>query len=73
LKGQKKGQSDIFADNLPGYPDNIKINNKGNFYVGMGAVRYKGVSKLGPFLDLLGPFPAIKRFIAKVSFVFVDV
>ncbi|XP_021370256.1 adipocyte plasma membrane-associated protein-like [Mizuhopecten yessoensis] len=71
LKGPKAGQTDIFADNLPGYPDNIKINSHGNFYVGLGAVRYEGVSKIGPFLDLVGPFPGIKNFIAKVTPLFL--
>ncbi|XP_060072783.1 adipocyte plasma membrane-associated protein-like [Ylistrum balloti] len=71
LKGPKTGQMDIFSDNLPGYPDNIKINNHGNFYVGLGAVRYEGVSKIGPFLDLVGPYPGIKNFIAKVTPLFL--
>lgn len=71
LKGPKAGQTEIFADNLPGYPDNIKINSRGNFYVGLGAVRFEGVSKLGPFLDLVGPYPGIKNFIAKVTPLFL--
>ncbi|XP_033744810.1 adipocyte plasma membrane-associated protein-like isoform X2 [Pecten maximus] len=71
LKGPKAGQTDILADNLPGYPDNIKINSRGNFYVGLGAVRYEGVSKIGPFLDLVGPYPGIKNFIAKVTPLFL--
>ena len=73
LKGPKAGESDIFAVNLPGYPDNIKINSRGNFYVGMGVVRYEGISRMGPFLDLVGPYPAIKRFIAKVIYESVSV
>jgi len=35
LKGVKKGQSDIFIDGLPGYPDNIRSNTKGGFYVSL--------------------------------------
>ena len=69
LKGPKAGQSDIFAENLPGYADNIKLNSCGNFYVGLGAVRYEGISRLGPFLDLVGPYPNLKKFIAKVIYV----
>ncbi|XP_048739183.1 adipocyte plasma membrane-associated protein-like isoform X2 [Ostrea edulis] len=67
LKGPKAGQSDIITQNLPGYPDNIKLNSRGNFYVGMGSVRYQGVSLLGPFLDLIGPYPSIKRFLTKIT------
>ncbi|KAK3103508.1 hypothetical protein FSP39_019724, partial [Pinctada imbricata] len=67
LKGDKAGQTDILIENLPGYPDNIKLNSKGHFYVGMGSVRYYGVSKIGPFLDLVGPYPAVKRFLTKIT------
>lgn len=68
LKGPRAGQSDVITQNLPGYPDNIKLNSGQNFYVGLGSVRYQGVSLLGPFLDLIGPYPAIKRFLTKVYF-----
>lgn len=34
LKTPKAGKLEVFAD-LPGYPDNIKINEKGEFWVGM--------------------------------------
>ena len=39
----------------------------------MGVVRYEGISRMGPFLDLVGPYPAIKRFIAKVIYESVSV
>ncbi|XP_061179241.1 adipocyte plasma membrane-associated protein-like [Saccostrea echinata] len=67
LKGPKAGQSEVLTQNLPGYPDNIKLNSRGNFYLGLGSVRYKGVSLLGPFLDLIGPYPAIKIFLTKIT------
>lgn len=66
LKGPKKGTSDIFVDNLPGFPDNIKLNSRGNYFVGMGSVRFVGSSPLGSFLDLIGPYPGIKKVIAAV-------
>ena len=66
IKGPLKGTDDIFIDNLPGYPDNIKKNRMGNFYVGMASVRFQGSSPIGSFLDLVGPNPGLKRFIAKV-------
>ncbi|XP_053376691.1 adipocyte plasma membrane-associated protein-like [Mercenaria mercenaria] len=67
LKGEKAGTSDIFVDNLPGYPDNIKLNTRGNFYVGSGSVRFKGSSPIGSFLDLIGPYPSVKKVIAAVT------
>ena len=68
IKGPKLGTSDVFVDNLPGYPDNIKKNTRGNFYVGMASVRFDGASPIGSFLDIVGPYPSLKRFIAKVMY-----
>ncbi len=35
LKGNKAGSSEIFIDNLPGFPDNISSNEKGIFWVAL--------------------------------------
>lgn len=70
LKGPKAGTTDTWADNLPGFPDNIKPNSRGNFYVGMGSVRFEGSSPLGSFLDLIAPYPSIKKIIVAVSLYF---
>jgi hypothetical protein len=32
LRGPKAGQTDVFVDNLPGLPDNISPNARGNGY-----------------------------------------
>ena len=72
IKGPRAGYTDVFIDNLPGYPDNIKINAKGNFYVGMASVRFEGASPIGSFLDIVGPYPAVKRFIAKVWSIYIQ-
>ncbi|XP_056158312.1 protein STRICTOSIDINE SYNTHASE-LIKE 10-like [Syzygium oleosum] len=45
LKGPNAGKFDIFAD-LPGYPDNIKRNSRGEFWVALHA-------KKGPVLRFL--------------------
>ncbi|XP_064606593.1 adipocyte plasma membrane-associated protein-like [Liolophura sinensis] len=66
LKGPKVGKSELLLDNLPGYPDNIRLNSRGNFYVGLASVRYEGSGVTKPFLDVVAPFPAVKRFVAKV-------
>ncbi|KAJ8381976.1 hypothetical protein SKAU_G00027540 [Synaphobranchus kaupii] len=50
---------------MPGYPDNIRASDRGTFLVGINTIRFRG--RLPPsFLDLIGPYPAIKRFITKV-------
>jgi len=35
LTGAKKGQTDIFVDNLPGFPDNLSNNGEGLFWVAL--------------------------------------
>lgn len=66
LKGTKKGSAEIMTIGLPGFPDNIHLNSKGTFYVGLAAMRYKGMGTIGSFLDLVGPYPAVKKVVAKI-------
>ena len=33
LKGERKGGIEVFADNLPGFPDGIMGNGEGNYWV----------------------------------------
>jgi hypothetical protein len=62
LKGPKKGQSDIFISGLPGYPDNIRSNNKGGFYV----------SLYGPRLPVpLEGLPLVRKLVAR-TFTLLD-
>ncbi|KAL9314614.1 hypothetical protein ACSQ67_020066 [Phaseolus vulgaris] len=35
LKGEKKGKTDIFVENLPGAPDNVNLAPDGSFWVGL--------------------------------------
>ena len=39
LKGPKQGQTDRFAENLPGYPDNISFNGRDLFWVALAGPR----------------------------------
>lgn len=39
LKGPKKGQSEIFADNLPGFPDGISSNDNDTFWIAFISIR----------------------------------
>ncbi|KYR00484.1 hypothetical protein DLAC_11522 [Tieghemostelium lacteum] len=54
LKGVNKGKSEIFIDNLPGFPDGIDIYGDDELYIGM----YSGRSK---FLDAMHPYPFLKN------------
>jgi sugar lactone lactonase YvrE len=59
LKGEKAGASDIFADNLPGFPDNITFNGKDRFWVAIYAPRT-------PITDRLAPYPAARKMVMRV-------
>lgn len=55
---------EVFVDNLPGYPDNIRMSTTGTYRVGLTTTRFPGF--FPPFLDAIAPYPALKRFIVKV-------
>ncbi|KAM8971975.1 adipocyte plasma membrane-associated protein-like [Pelodytes ibericus] len=64
LTGSKTGVKDIFVDNMPGYPDNIRLSSQGTYRIGLSTTRFPGL--VPPFLDSIAPYPALKRFIVKV-------
>lgn len=59
LKGDKAGTSDIFIDNLPGFPDNISYNDKGQFWLALYAPRTAA-------LDALLPKPGLRRIVFRL-------
>ncbi len=59
LKGKKAGSSDIFMNNLPGFPDNINRGSGSSFWLAMFTVR-------NPRLDKLHPTPFIKGIVSKL-------
>jgi len=58
LKGPKTGKSEIFIDGLPGFPDNIKKNGRGSFYIPLVMPRI-------PIVDKMGEYPTIRMMITK--------
>jgi sugar lactone lactonase YvrE len=53
LAGPRVGQRELFADGLPGMPDNISYDGKGTFWVGLvgpRAAELERIRKLPPFL-----------------------
>jgi hypothetical protein len=55
----------IFAQNLPGFPDNIRLSSSGDsFLVGLAGVRHS--EERIPFMDLLGPHPWIRWAIVQL-------
>ncbi|XP_067247622.1 adipocyte plasma membrane-associated protein isoform X2 [Chanodichthys erythropterus] len=65
LKGPKAGTREIVLNNMIGYPDNIRLSDRGTFLVGISTVRFRG-RLFPPFLDLIGPYPTLKRVIVKL-------
>ena len=59
LKGAKAGSSDIFIDNLPGFPDGISGNRAGRFWLAIPSPR-------NPAMDKLHPSPWLKRLVSKL-------
>ena len=48
LKGKKAGTSEIFLDNLAGFPNNISRKENGNFWVGFTTKRNDQLDDLHP-------------------------
>ena len=73
LKGDKAGTSEIFIENLPGFPDNVSSNEEGIFWVALFNPRnnYVEISSNKPFLrkivlrlpELLQPQPVNHSFV----------
>uniref|UniRef100_A0A914DQG9 Strictosidine synthase conserved region domain-containing protein n=1 Tax=Acrobeloides nanus TaxID=290746 RepID=A0A914DQG9_9BILA len=63
LEGPKKGQRENFIENLPGVPDNIRLNSNGNFYIPLPAIRDPVKFDLREFL---GPFPWVRRLMMQL-------
>lgn len=59
INGPKAGQSEVFADNLPGFPDNLSVDNKGRFWVAFPTLRNAKIDKLHPT-------PWLKNLVAKL-------
>lgn len=59
LKGEKAGTREVFADNLPGFPDNLSFNGRDRIWVALPSVR-------DPGLDALGPWPRVRKMLANL-------
>ena len=59
LTGPKSGQSEIFIDKLPGFPDGISSNGKGKFWLTLVTPRDK-------ILDKLLPLPFLRKVVMRL-------
>ncbi len=60
LKGEKAGTSDIFIDNLPGFPDNITRAPDGGFWLALVAERNAD-------FDMMMPRPFLRKLFYRFS------
>ncbi|KAJ8641761.1 hypothetical protein MRB53_018455 [Persea americana] len=58
LKGEKSGTTDIFAI-LPGYPDNVRTNEKGEFWVALHTRR-------NFFTHICGLYPQLRKLLLRL-------
>uniref|UniRef100_A0A5F9CCD2 Adipocyte plasma membrane-associated protein n=1 Tax=Oryctolagus cuniculus TaxID=9986 RepID=A0A5F9CCD2_RABIT len=64
VSGLMKGGADLFVENMPGFPDNIRPSSAGGYWVAMSSIRPSpGFS----MLDFLAERPYIKKMIFKVT------
>ncbi|XP_032071388.1 adipocyte plasma membrane-associated protein [Thamnophis elegans] len=63
VSGLMKGGEDLFVENMPGFPDNIRLSSSGGYWVAMSAIRANpGFS----MVDFLSEKPWIRRIIFKL-------
>ncbi|KAI3980618.1 hypothetical protein MKX01_025183 [Papaver californicum] len=65
IKGEKNGSVDVFVDNLPGYPDNIRYDGEGQYWIELAS----GKTLLW---DAILRYPSIRKTTAMLSR-FVDI
>lgn len=66
LSGARKGQTEVFADNLPGEPDNIRPSRRGGYWVAFAAGHANDSTNI---YDLVAPLPLVKK--ATMRFVYL--
>jgi len=60
LKGSKMGQSDVFIDNLPGFPDGILSNGRDKFWVALVTPRQALLDRV------LLPYPFLRKVVIRL-------
>ncbi|XP_036911403.1 adipocyte plasma membrane-associated protein isoform X2 [Sturnira hondurensis] len=63
LSGLMKGGADLFVENLPGFPDNIRPSSSGGYWICMATIRSNSGFSM---LDFLSKRPSIKRMMFKL-------
>lgn len=59
LRGPRAGETEVFADNLPGFPDNLAVDDQGRYWVAFPSLR-------NDMVDAMHPIPWLKELVAKL-------
>ena len=59
VKGPKRGSADVFAENLPGFPDNLSLDPRGFYWVGL-------VIERSALLDWLHARPFLMKVLPRI-------
>jgi sugar lactone lactonase YvrE len=59
LTGSKRGQNDVFIDNLPGFPDGISSNGKDRFWLAL-------VTQRQALVDRMLPHPFVRKVVLRL-------
>ncbi|WP_166262303.1 SMP-30/gluconolactonase/LRE family protein [Marinobacter salicampi] len=59
IEGERKGEAEVFIENLPGFPDNLAVDEEGRYWVALPTLR-------NPQIDAAHPKPWLKEMIAKL-------
>lgn len=59
IEGEKKGQTEVFIDNLPGFPDGISSNEQDTFWLALASPR-------NPLMDQLADKPFLRKVVARL-------
>jgi sugar lactone lactonase YvrE len=59
IGGDDPGTVEVFADNLPGFPDNLAVDSAGSYWVAFPTLR-------NPQIDSMHTYPWLKNLLAKL-------
>jgi len=65
LKGEKKGICEVLVNTPPGMPDNVKLNDRGNYYVGIINPRLPNTVNLQV---TLAPHNIVRKFVLRLVY-----
>lgn len=65
FRGAHQGDLEVFADNLPGEPDNVRRSPRGGYWVAFAFGRAQGSPAL---MDHLAPYPLVRKSVARLLY-----